>query len=282
MTTIRPELSDDRVADLYLDVLQRALTGSLQRAEFRMFEPGQAWQRTIWSLIRRVLQTKRLDVIRSIPINPEDRAEGRDWPASAETMVGLRRLENLRHLVRVIVREDIKGDLLEAGTWRGGAAIFMRGALEAYGDRDRQVWVADSFQGLPRPDPARYPADAGDTHWTWSQLAVPLGDVRDNFARYNLLDDRVRFLPGWFKDTLSKAPIDHLALLRVDGDLYESTLDTLTALYDKVSAGGFVVIDDYGCVPACKKAVEDFRAERKITESLEVIDWTGVYWRKQP
>jgi O-methyltransferase len=182
--------------------------------------------------------------------------------------------------VTQVLADGVPGDLLEAGTWRGGAAILMRAVLEAMGDTDRTVWVADSFQGVPPPDPARYPADRGDTHWTWDDLAVPLEEVRANFAKYGLLDDRVRFLEGWFKDTLPTAPIERLAVLRVDGDLYESTLDALEPLYPKVAAGGFVIVDDYGCVPACKLAVDEFRERHNITAPLEQIDWTGVLWRK--
>jgi O-methyltransferase len=112
-------------------------------------------------------------------------------------------------------------------------------------------------------------------------LAVPLERVRELFARYGLLDDRVRFLPGWFADTLPRAPIERLALLRIDADLYESTGDALAALYDKVSSGGFVIVDDYGCIPACRTAVDEFRAARGIQEPLEIIDWTGVFWRRE-
>jgi O-methyltransferase len=99
--------------------------------------------------------------MRWAPVDRERRAEGMDWPLSAATMIGLRRLDNLRACVERIVEEDVPGDLIETGVWRGGASIFMRGALEAFGDRERTVWVADSFQGLPKPDPEKYPCDEG-------------------------------------------------------------------------------------------------------------------------
>ena len=104
--------------------------------------------------------------------------------------------------------------------------------------------------------------------------------MKANFAKYGLLDDRVVFLDGWFKDTLPAAPIERLAVLRLDGDMYESTMEALTALYDKVSTGGFVIIDDYGCIDACRKAVHDFRDARGIAEKIVDIDGWGVYWRK--
>ena len=268
-------------ASLYLDLLVRCLTGTLDTEELHVVRPRDGWKRHVWSRIARpLLVLAHLDVVRHVPVRHELRNEGRDWPPSAETMVGVRRLSNLRDCVTRVVEDGVPGDLLEAGTWRGGSAILMRAVLEAFGDRDRTVWVADSFQGVPPPDPSRYPADQGDTHWTWEELAVPMKQVKANFAKYGLLDERVRFLEGWFKDTLPGAPIERLAVLRVDGDLYESTLDTLRPLYPKVSAGGFVIVDDYGCVPACKLAVDEFREEHGIVEPLEKIDWTGVFWRK--
>jgi O-methyltransferase len=157
----------------------------------------------------------------------------------------------------------------------------MRAILAAYGDRGRRVWAADSFHGLPKPDAARYPADAGDLHWTRIELAVSLDEVKRNFARYGLLDERVCFLEGWFKDTLPAAPIDRLAVLRLDGDLYESTLDALRALYPKLSIGGYAIVDDYGAVAACARAVEDYRREHGISEPIRDIDGIGVYWQRQ-
>ena len=83
-------------------------------------------------------------------------------------------------------------------------------------------------------------------------------EVRERFARYGLLDEQVRFLRGWFRDTLPSAPIERLALLRLDGDLYDSTYDTLAALYPRVSVGGYVIIDDYDAVDECREAVHDY------------------------
>ncbi len=213
-------------------------------------------------------------------VAPEIRAEGRDWPATAETMVGRRRLDNVRLAVETVLAEGVPGDLIETGVWRGGVTILMRGILEAWENPDRQVWVADSFEGLPAPNVVDYPYDEGHDLSGVTTLMVNAHQVRANFDRYGLLDDRVRFLEGWFADTLAPAPIEQLAVLRLDGDLYESTMDALVPLYDKVSSGGFVIVDDYGAWEPCRRAVEDFRAERGITDEIHEIDWTGVYWRK--
>lgn len=209
-----------------------------------------------------------------------DRAEGRDWPLVAETMIGFRRLDNLEMCIRKVVNDGVPGDLIECGVWRGGATIFMRAALDAFGNTDKLVWVADSFQGLPRPDTANYPADKGDLSSWFDELAIPLEEVKSNFARYGLLDDRVRFLEGWFKDTLATVPVEQLSVLRIDGDLYQSTIEALRNLYPKVAPGGYVIIDDFGAIEACAQAVRDYRAEAGVTEELRKIDWTGVYWRK--
>jgi hypothetical protein len=196
-------------------------------------------------------------------------------------MIGHARLENLRSCVETVLSENIEGDLIETGVWRGGACIFMRGILKAYGCTTRRVWVADSFAGLPEPDISRAPADKGDKHHRYEQLAVSLSQVKQNFNTFDLLDEQVQFLEGWFKDTLPTAPIDQLAVCRLDGDMYESTMDSLQCLYGRLVPGGFLIVDDYGAVPACKKAVEDFRREQGVVERMHVIDWTGVYWRKE-
>src|SRR5262249_40858967 len=145
---------------------------------------------------------------------------------------------------------------------------------------DRRVWVADSFQGVPAPDLAHYPADAGSDYHTFRELSVSLETVQRNFAKYGLLGDQVVFLKGWFKDTLPDASIEKLALLRLDGDLYESTIVALNALYDKLSPGGYVIVDDYHVVPGCQKAIGDFLTARKIPGPLSEIDGVGVFWQK--
>jgi O-methyltransferase len=208
------------------------------------------------------------------------RVEGLDWPARAHTMIGMKRLANVRTCVDAVIADDIPGDLIETGAWRGGTTIFMRAILKAHDVTDRLVWVADSFAGLPRPDADRYPLDAGDRLHAFPQLAVNVERVRDNFRRYDLLDNQVRFLEGWFRDTLPTASIERLAVLRLDGDLYESTMQALESLYDRLSIGGYVIIDDYGNIPGCRQAVHDFQAARAITDPIRPIDWAGVYWRR--
>lgn len=208
------------------------------------------------------------------------RMEGLDWPSNAHTMIGWRRLTNVQNCVEAVLRDHIPGDLIETGVWRGGASILMRGILKAYGITDRTVWLADSFHGLPPPSPDDYPADEGSDLHTYAELAVSVPQVQANFQRYNLLDDQVRFLEGWFKDTLPTAPMERLAVLRLDGDLYESTMQALTSLYPKVSLGGYIIIDDYGAVPACKQAIHDYIDSHQLNANIQQVDWTGAFWQK--
>jgi O-methyltransferase len=276
------EVQEQRTAaELYLDLLKKCLTRYLFGETWVPVVPQRGTAKhLLFQPVRQWLAGKDMEVVRHLPFDAQGRAEGRDWPARAESMAGLKRLDNLQYCIIDVLHRGVPGDLIETGAWRGGVTIFMRAVLEAFGDPDRHVWVADSFQGLPKPDPGRWPAEAGDEHWTREQLAVPLEEVQANFARYGLLDERVRFLPGWFKDTLPAAPIEQLAVLRLDGDMYGSTMEALEALYPKLSPGGYVIVDDYGAIPQCKEAVTDFRTAHGIIDPMESVDWTGVYWQR--
>jgi len=210
----------------------------------------------------------------------EARLNGKDIPSLAHTMIGIKRMDNIQYCIENIIKEKVPGDLIETGVWRGGATIFMRGILKAWGIADRKVWVADSFEGLPMPDREKFPLD---NEWNISHfnylLSVSLEEVKRNFELYNLLDEQVEFIKGWFKDSLPKAHIDKLAVLRLDGDFYESTIDSLNCLYSKLSIGGYVIIDDYDFLP-CKQAVTDFRNQNHIDEEINAIDNNGVFWKR--
>ena len=169
------------------------------------------------------------------------------------------------------IGNNIPGDFIETGVWRGGACIMMRAVLNAYNVTDRKVWLADSFEGLPPPDLDDYPEDEGETFHKHSELAVSIDEVKSNFEKYGLLDEQVGFIKGWFKDTLSTISIDKLALLRLDGDLYESTIQPLDALYDKLSIGGHVIVDDYYVVKGCKIAIHDFFRRKEFLQHLRKL-----------
>lgn len=229
---------------------------------------------------RAVANTIYEDASYSGAFNANLREKGRDHPLYAHTMIGMKRLNNIHILLEEVIRNKIPGDCIETGVWRGGATILMAAILKAHQETSRRVWVADSFEGVPAPDPIKYPHDKTLSLHTCPYLAVSLETVQSNFKKYGLLDSQVLFLKGWFKDTLPTAPIEKLALLRLDGDLYESTMDALNFLYPKLSVGGYVIIDDYGVIPACSKAVQDYRQQHAIIEPIVWIDNDGVYWQK--
>lgn len=280
------EVHTDLTRGLYLDLLQRTLTGAVAEDNDSILggvrtagSPSRL--KSIASGAGRLASRFGFEIAYKKPYDPQLRATGRDWPARADSMIGLARMANIRQCVETVLRDGVPGDLIETGVWRGGATIFMRGILRAYDDHTRSVWVADSFQGLPRPDSARFPADAGDRLHAQTGLAVGVDIVRHNFERYGLLDDQVRFLVGWFKDTLPTAPIEQLAVVRLDGDMYESTIQAIEALYPKLAPGGFLIIDDFGShASQCGKAIADYRSAHGIDDEIVDIDGFGAYWRR--
>lgn len=210
---------------------------------------------------------------------PQPAHQLRNFIEFAHSMIGRKRMDNIQFCIESIIREGIPGDLIETGVWRGGATIFMRGVLAAHNVDDRTVWVADSFEGLP-VSTAEQDLGIDLTKERYPFLAVNLDRVKDLFRRYDLLDEQVKFLKGWFRETLPAAPIEKLSLLRLDGDLYESTMDGFMALYDKVSPGGYVIVDDYNALEACRAAVHDFRKSRTIEDEIVNIDEASIFWRK--
>jgi O-methyltransferase len=267
--------------ELYLDLLKKCLTRYIFDDGYLnlFYRKHGKTKHLLYSLISTVLDKFDLELVKHNQFDPKLRETGKDWPATAETMIGLARLDNIQHCMTNVLSHNIPGDFIETGAWRGGATIFMRAVLKAYNITDRTVWVADSFQGLPKPTARSHKQDREDQLWAFQQLTASLQEVKANFAKYELLDGQVQFLKGWFKDTLPTAPIKQLALLRLDGDMYESTMDALRALYPKLAKGGYVIVDDY-CLPACREAIKDFRAEWKITDTLLPVDWASVYWKR--
>ena len=208
-----------------------------------------------------------------------NRTEGSDWPSKAHTMIGLKRLNNLNRCLDIVRANNISGDFIETGVWRGGACIFMQMYCRLY-NLNRRVFVADSFQGMPVP--AGNPSDVNNPHHIYNHvLAISKAEVESNFKAYNALDSNVIFLEGWFKDTLPNNPyINKLSLLRLDGDMYLSTSNVLNSLWDKLETGGAIIIDDYA-LEGCRNALHDFRNYRGITTEIRIIDRGGAYWVKE-
>jgi len=249
-------------AELYLDLLKKILTNTLEDEEPDADNPNATAYVT--GFIRHYIRGRAI------------------------TMLPMARLNNLQNCVVDVIERGVPGDFIETGVWRGGATIFMRAILKAYDVKNRMVWVADSFEGLPEPDPDKFPTEAKyfastNVQRHFDKFASSLEDVQTNFKMFDLLDDQVKFLKGWFKDTLPIAPINRLAVARLDGDYYESTWDGLVNLYDKLSVGGFIIVDDYGedAWTNCRQAVDQFRSERGIREPLIAVDSKCSYWQRK-
>ncbi len=208
------------------------------------------------------------------------RVAGAEWPFSGLTMIGLKRLDDLQACVESVVADGIEGDVIEAGVWRGGAAILARATLDSLGELERTVWLADSFRGLPSPDPDAFPEDRLLDLSYVDFLAVPVEEVRGYFARFGL-ERGVEFVEGLFADTLPGLRGHRWSLVRLDGDTYEATWVGLESLYPGLSRGGYLIVDDYGLIPECHAAVHDFRRAHGIREPIEEIDWNGARWRKE-
>ena len=268
--------------ELFKDVLTGAVydESAWRCVRFDPPDPQARWRGTVkrWLLRRLAQRLERggLTMMRRIPFDAELRGRGEDWPFVGYTMIGRRRLDHLQHCVEQVIAEGVPGDFIETGVWRGGACMLVKKLLDAHGVRDRTVWLADSFQGMPAPKNAADGMDLQPVEF----LAVSAEQVRRNFARFGLLDERVRLVEGWFADTLPRLACERLAVLRLDGDMYHSTMDALTSLYPRVAPGGFVVVDDYGSWPSCRRAVHDYLATRGEQPVIEKIDATGVWWRK--
>jgi len=263
---------------LYLDLMKRALTYLIYGQE--EFLPIQRPRDFFRRLVFDALGKRGIVPMRRLPVNLENRIEGWDWPAVGLTMIGVKRLNQLQECVEDVLAHNVPGDFIEAGTWRGGASIFLRAILKAHCVEDRNVWVADSFEGLPSPNVEKYPADGGDYDYTSPILAVPLEQVKINFTRFGLLDDHVQFVKGWFRDSLPGLRDKKWSVIRLDGDMYESTMDGLKYLYPNLSIGGYVIIDDYGGLECCREAVHDYRNSNKITEEIHRVGWTEAHWRR--
>lgn len=248
-----PLLANDPNRARYLDLLESVLTGTLTRDP-----PMDPWSGGRYY--------------------SDARNTGRDWPATALTMIGTQRMRQLRDACETVLRDGVPGDFIETGVWRGGACIYMAAILEAWGDTDRTVWAADSFAGLPEPELKQ---DKGDRHHTYRQLAVSEREVVENFQRFGVTH-RINVVPGWFKETLIETSLrlrSGLAILRLDGDMYQSTIEAIDALYPKLNAGGICIVDDYFMAP-CAQAVTDYRTKHGVEAPIQFIDGMGVWWRK--
>ena len=274
-------MKKNELTDIYIETIKKAVIGSIYEKKFFVIQKNQNsnFKSLIKNKLLNLAANYNIGLIKYEKIDKNIIDEGKYWPDIAYSMLGQKRIDNVQYCCETAIKEQIPGDFIECGVWRGGTTIFMKAILKAYSIKDRTVWVADSFEGLPKPDANLYPADAGDTHFKIDLLKVSINEVKRNFEIFNLLDENVKFLKGWFKDSLPEAPITKISVLRLDGDIYESTWDSLIYLYPKLADNGFLIIDDYYNNESCKKAVNDYFEKNNIKANIIRIDWTGAYCR---
>lgn len=209
-------------------------------------------------------------------------------PATRLTMLTPELLDNIEYCIRNVVENNVQGDFIECGVWKGGACIYAYYVLKELNEK-RKVYVADSFQGLPQPNVELYPQDEGDIHYSYPELAVSVEKVKENFRIFGEIDNSVVFVEGFFRDSLPNCDIEKISVLRLDGDMYESTWESLIYLYHKLEIGGYCIIDDYSGVRGCTVAVDEFREKYGIDDEMKLCQPkpcesgfhpASVFWKK--
>lgn len=247
----------NKAVDMYLDLLEKSVTGSLYNDRIMNEHTTE--------------KDFKLD---------DRRFRGNDWPGeTGHTMVGNLRIRNIKETLLDVIASHVKGDFAEFGVWRGGSCIFAAGLFEAMGVTDRQVHVFDAFGKL---DPGTGGYGANDNY-----LAVNKTQVKFNFWKYGLLsNDTVHFYQGLFQETAPQFKQylqqngQALAVLRIDGNFYDSYYSVLDSLYDFVSTNGYVIFDDIRSHKAVQKAWNDFQQSHGLDIQLINIDDHSAYFKK--
>jgi O-methyltransferase len=217
-------------------------------------------------------------------ISPEDLAKL--VAVDAFTMTSLERRYHLLQSIRYIHRHQIPGAIVECGVWRGGSMMLVANALQALGDTSRELFLYDTFEGMPPP--TEIDKDFGQTSAadrleaeiaTKSDSVVwaiaGLEEVTHNMTSTLYPADKTHFVIGKVEDTIPGTMPSQIALLRLDTDWYESTAHEFKHLYHLLSPGGVVIIDDYGYWQGARRAVDDFLATCPDRILLHRIDDTG-------
>lgn len=222
------------------------------------------------------LELLKIRLLQLMDITTEDemfrRLNGLDW--NGYTMIGLRRLDNLEFLINQIHKDNIPGAIVECGVWRGGAMMFAKAMLDELKD-DRTVYLCDAFEGLfPKP---QHTIDEWTEKHDFSPLSVSLEKVRQNFRDVDISILNVEFIEGWFSDTL-RGILGPVAILRIDGDTYQSTMDSLI-LEPQIPSGGYIIMDDWA-IESSRKAFLDYFKGQVAEKDVIPVDSLSVYWRK--
>tara|TARA_B100001057_G_C22610605_1_gene856415 strand:+ start:46 stop:804 length:759 start_codon:yes stop_codon:yes gene_type:complete len=238
------------------------------------------------------IQIEYLELLKKLILNsvynPDKEVElGKIWPEFPTlSMIGKPRLDNIQKLALDCLKNNIKGHFLEAGIWKGGAIALMAALVKTTGNQDqRKVIGMDSFEGIPAAKPDIYPAD--EAHIGCDEIEIlannSLEEVEGYLSRLDLMNKGgTQLIKGWFCDILPQVvkQYESFALVRLDGDTYESTIQCLENLEPHTSKGGYIIIDDYYSWTGCQQATDDYRKKNNITARLVRVDWTCAYWQK--
>jgi len=208
-----------------------------------------------------------------------------------QTMTSAARIAALVDAVTYVVDEEIEGDLVECGVWKGGSMMAAAMTLSRLGVADRDLYLFDTFAGMPEPteEDVSSPYDGYSLHKRWSLhdksdtewVGVPVETVRANVESTGYPAERIKTLVGMVEDTIPSEAPARIALLRLDTDWYASTKHELVELFPRLAVGGILIVDDYGHYEGARKAVDEYFAETGQRVLLNRIDYTGRIAVKQ-
>lgn len=201
--------------------------------------------------------------------------------SSELTLLSYQRFKNIRFIIEQIIHNNVEGDILEAGNWRGGSMLYAKGILEAYGIENKEIWMFDTFSGFPKNYTISDNIEKEELITGKAADRLRLNSVKKVSALFEIynLSKGINIVQGLFQDTIPKTIVPKLSYLRLDADSYINTKYLLSYLYDKVIINGYVELDDYGSFPGCKKAVNEFRLKRNIQEKINYVN-NAVFWIK--
>jgi len=202
------------------------------------------------------------------------------------TMTSNERLYGLIESVQYVIKNNIPGDFVECGVWKGGSMMAIAETLKKLGVTDRNLYLYDTFAGMTAPtedDVDQLNRDAStqltqdannkleSTVWAYSGLA----EVKNNLAKTNYPAELIHYIEGDVLLTIPQTISTQIGLLRLDTDWYESTKHELIHLYPKLVSKGVLIIDDYGFWKGSRKAVDEYIQEQNISLLLHRMDETG-------
>tara|TARA_Y100000768_G_scaffold383291_1_gene365164 strand:+ start:203 stop:1075 length:873 start_codon:yes stop_codon:yes gene_type:complete len=269
-----------RFARIIIPVLQTFLTPSL----FKRVYDNLYWlnKRRIW--LSYSLATKTTAVFKDDEVKTKQAFTRKLLPY---TMGGWKALENAFDVVSLVEKNSVPGIIVECGVAEGGTAAMMALTSRTLGEESRDCWFFDSYEGLPEPTVEDYQgAKAGEYVQPLAEGSC-LGTIEQVsellFDKLQLPKSKITLVKGWFQDTVPvhKDKLGNIAVLRLDGDWYESTKIPLENFYPNISPGGCVIIDDYATCFGSKKATDEFIENNKIDTFLRP-DGRGGAWFVKP